>query len=99
MIIDCHGHYTTSPPQLQKYRDGQIAGAKDPKYVATKGNLGITDDQIRESLEGAQLRIQRERGTGQIHAVEKQVELDVEDKTEDLVLRAPVVLRPSPAAP
>jgi len=33
----------------------------------------------------------RERGTGQIHAVAKRVELDVEDKPEDLILRAPVV--------
>ncbi len=63
MIIDCHGHYTTSPPQLQAYRDGQIAGARDPAYVPARGNLGITDDQIRQSLEGAQLKIQRERGT------------------------------------
>ncbi len=63
MIIDCHGHYTTSPKQLQAYRDGQIAGAKDPAYVPAPGNLGISDDEIRQSLEGAQLKIQRERGT------------------------------------
>ena len=63
MIIDCHGHYTTSPKQLQAYRDGQIAGAKAPNYVPARGNLGITDDEIRQSLEGAQLKIQRERGT------------------------------------
>ena len=63
MIIDCHGHYTTAPKQLQAYRDGQIAGAKDLAYVPARGNLGITDEEIRQSLEGAQLRIQRERGT------------------------------------
>src|SRR5437868_2038283 len=63
MIIDCHGHYTTAPKQLQAYRDGQIAGAKDPSYVPARGTLGISDDEIRQSLEGAQLRIQRERGT------------------------------------
>jgi 4-oxalmesaconate hydratase len=63
MIIDCHGHYTTSPKQLQAYRDGQIAGARDPNYVPARGNLCITDDEIRQSLEGAQLKIQRERGT------------------------------------
>jgi translation initiation factor IF-2 len=33
----------------------------------------------------------RERGSGIIHAPVKKVELDVEDKTEDLVARAPVV--------
>ena len=29
MIIDCHGHYTTAPAALQKFRDAQIAGLKD----------------------------------------------------------------------
>jgi translation initiation factor IF-2 len=33
----------------------------------------------------------RERGGGTVHAVEKKVELDIEDKTEDLKARAPVV--------
>jgi 4-oxalmesaconate hydratase len=63
MIIDCHGHYTTAPKELQKYRDAQIAALKDAKHAPSKGTLAISDDQIRESLEGAQLKIQRERGT------------------------------------
>jgi 4-oxalmesaconate hydratase len=63
MIIDCHGHYTTAPKELQAYRDSQIAGLKDPKADASRGTIHITDDQIRESLEGAQLKLQRERGT------------------------------------
>ena len=63
MIIDCHGHYTTAPKELQTYRDGQIAGLKDPLHVPSRGTLNISDDQIRESLEGAQLKFQRERGT------------------------------------
>lgn len=63
MIIDCHGHYTTAPSQLERYRDGQIANFKNPAQAPAKGSLSITDEQIRESLEGAQLRIQRERGT------------------------------------
>jgi 4-oxalmesaconate hydratase len=56
MIIDCHGHYTTAPGELAAWRQLQVSG-KPP------GELKISDDQIRESLEGAQLRIQRERGT------------------------------------
>ena len=28
MIIDCHGHYTTAPGALQKFRDAQIAALK-----------------------------------------------------------------------
>ena len=61
MIIDCHGHYTTAPKELESYRKQQLSLADDPNL--SKGVLGITDDQIRDSLEGAQLRIQRERGT------------------------------------
>jgi len=63
MIIDCHGHYTTAPKELQTYRDNQIAALKDSKSLASKGTIHISDDQIRESLEGAQLKLQRERGT------------------------------------
>ncbi len=63
MIIDCHGHYTTAPGELQKYRDAQIAGLKDSSLPAPSDNLKVSDDQIRASLEGAQLKLQRERGT------------------------------------
>ena len=63
MIIDCHGHYTTAPKELEEYRKRQIAGLADPKYTPAKGTLDIGDDQIRESLEGAQLKLQRARGT------------------------------------
>src|SRR5688572_22646307 len=63
MIIDCHGHYTTAPKQLQDYRDSQIAGLKDSTHVPQKASLSITDDEIRETLEKAQLKLQRERGT------------------------------------
>jgi 4-oxalmesaconate hydratase len=64
MIIDCHGHYTTAPPALGEFREAQKAAlASDPDHVGEKGVVAIGDDEIRESLEGAQLRLQRERGT------------------------------------
>jgi 4-oxalmesaconate hydratase len=63
MIIDCHGHYTTAPKELAAYRQTQIAGLSDPSSVPSRGTLHVSDDQIRESLESAQLRLQRERGT------------------------------------
>ncbi len=63
MIIDCHGHYTTAPKELEAFRQQQIAGLKDPSHRQAKGALSISDDQIRESLEQAQLKLQRERGT------------------------------------
>jgi 4-oxalmesaconate hydratase len=64
MIIDCHGHYTTEPKDLHDYRKRQIAGVKDPSQMpADTEGFKITDDEIRQSLEGAQLKFQRERGT------------------------------------
>jgi 4-oxalmesaconate hydratase len=64
VIIDCHGHYTTAPPQLGQYREAQKALlATDPDAVGEKGLVDISDDEIRESVEGAQLKFQRERGT------------------------------------
>jgi len=63
MIIDCHGHYTTAPKELEAYRQKQIADLKDPSHVAVKGAPSISDDQIRESIDKAQLKLQRERGT------------------------------------
>lgn len=63
MIIDCHGHYTTAPAALTDYRKRQIEDLKRPEHVPAKGSVTISDDQIRESLEGAQLKLQRARGT------------------------------------
>ena len=63
MIIDCHGHYTTAPPQLGQYRDAQKAALRDdPQYVGAKGMIDISDDALRDSLEPNQLRLQRVRG-------------------------------------
>jgi 4-oxalmesaconate hydratase len=63
MIIDCHGHYTTAPKELQTFRDAQIAALDDPARTPSLDDLRISDDQIRESLVNAQLKLQRERGT------------------------------------
>jgi 4-oxalmesaconate hydratase len=63
MIIDCHGHYTTAPAELQAFRDAQIAAIKGAGKTPDVGALNISDEQIRQSLEGAQLKLQRQRGT------------------------------------
>ena len=64
MIIDCHGHYTTTPPGVGDWRDAQKAAiAADPDHISDKGVLAVTDDEIRESIETNQLRVQQERGT------------------------------------
>jgi 4-oxalmesaconate hydratase len=63
MIIDCHGHYTTAPRELETYRQRQIASLTDPSQAPSQETLSISDDQIRFSLENAQLKLQRERQT------------------------------------
>ena len=63
MIIDCHGHYTTAPGPLQDFRDAQIKALDDASLLASLTGPNISDDQIRDSLEGAQLKLQRERGS------------------------------------
>jgi 4-oxalmesaconate hydratase len=60
MIIDCHGHYTTAPAAHTEWRERQQAafraGERPPPYPK------ISDDEIRESLAGSQLRLMAERG-------------------------------------
>lgn len=63
MIIDCHGHYTTAPAALQLFREAQLAALKGPAAASGLADPRISDDEIRESLEQAQLKLQRERGT------------------------------------
>jgi 4-oxalmesaconate hydratase len=63
MIIDCHGHYTTAPSALQGFRDLQIASLKSGSEATADAAVRISDDEIRDSLENAQLKLQRTRGT------------------------------------
>jgi len=61
MLIDAHGHYTTAPQAHTDWRAAQLRAWSDgtpaPAYPV------ISDDEIRETLESAQLRLQAERGT------------------------------------
>ncbi|MBS0613363.1 MAG: amidohydrolase [Proteobacteria bacterium] len=61
MIIDCHGHYTTAPAAHQRFRDAQLAGVKDPGAMPAKPEK-ISDDEIRETIETNQLKLQKQRG-------------------------------------
>jgi 4-oxalmesaconate hydratase len=63
MIIDCHGHYTTAPRALEDWRNRQIASLADPSAAPAVADLKITDDELRDSIAGNQLRQMRERGT------------------------------------
>jgi 4-oxalmesaconate hydratase len=61
MIIDCHGHFTTTPPEHQRFREAQLARLGDPRLPEAKP-AEISDDAIREAIENNQLRMLRERG-------------------------------------
>jgi 4-oxalmesaconate hydratase len=63
MIIDCHGHYTTAPKALEDWRNRQIAGLKDAALAPKAGDLRISDDELRESIETNQLAKMGERGS------------------------------------
>ena len=63
MIIDCHGHYTTAPKALEDWRNRQIASVGNPSAAPAVAELEITDDELRDSIAGNQLRQMRERGT------------------------------------
>ena len=60
MIIDCHGHYTTAPQAhtawRQTQKDAFAAGVTPPPYP------DISDDDIRASIDGSQLKLMTERG-------------------------------------
>ena len=63
MIIDCHGHYTTEPKDLHRFRKDQTEAVKNKAPLPPRAGLKMSDDEIRASIEGAQLKFQRERGT------------------------------------
>ena len=64
MIIDCHGHYTTTPPGVEAYRNVQKeALTQNPDHLFEKGTMAVSDDEIRDSIANNQLKLQQERGT------------------------------------
>ena len=62
MIIDIHGHYTTAPPALEAWRGRQVAAFHEGSARPRRSELRISDDELRDSIEGNQLRQMRERG-------------------------------------
>ncbi|WP_457962254.1 amidohydrolase [Arthrobacter sp. D1-29] len=62
LAIDCHGHFTTEPPEFHAFRKAQIAfaeGRSEERPLYT----GIPDDELRRIITDNQLRIQQERGS------------------------------------
>jgi 4-oxalmesaconate hydratase len=62
LIIDIHGHYTTAPPALEKWRKRQVEAIKVPSLMPKVSELKINDDDIRETIESNQLQKMKERG-------------------------------------
>ena len=61
MIIDCHGHYTTMPDRVNNFRKAQLEAFEKKEHDP---DVPIcSDDEIRETLVDAQLKMQAERGT------------------------------------
>jgi len=63
MIIVATATTPPEPKDLLRWRKDQVDNLKDPAKQPPKSSLKVTDDEIRESVEGNQLRLQRERGT------------------------------------
>ena len=57
MIIDCHGHYTTSSPKLQAFRDEQLRLFSEGKETSLAKMAVISDDEIIDSIENNQLKL------------------------------------------
>jgi 4-oxalmesaconate hydratase len=60
MVIDCHGHYTTAPSSHNAWREQQKAAFNAGSLPPPRPD--ISNDEIRDTLEGNQLRLLRERG-------------------------------------
>ena len=60
LVIDCHGHYTVLPKGHDSWRRDQKAAFEAGRPAPLYPEIG--DDEIRETIEGNQLRLIRERG-------------------------------------
>lgn len=62
LAIDCHGHFTTEPPEFHAFRKAQIAFAEG-RTAERPVYAGIPDADLRGIIISNQLRIQQERGS------------------------------------
>jgi 4-oxalmesaconate hydratase len=63
MVIDCHGHFTTAPPALGRWRDRQIRAFEESGARLSAAELHVSDDEIVTAITDGQLKLQQERGT------------------------------------
>ena len=62
LAIDCHGHFTTEPPEFRAFREAQIAFAEGRSEERSE-YPGVDDDALRQVIASNQLRLQQERGS------------------------------------
>jgi 4-oxalmesaconate hydratase len=62
MIIDVHGHFTTTPRQVAEFRGRQAAEYARSGRALQESPPLVTDEEIRAGIEPNQLRKMRERG-------------------------------------
>ncbi|MFK4101556.1 amidohydrolase family protein [Streptomyces sp. NPDC019531] len=62
MLIDCHGHFTTAPAALGRWRERQIKAFEESGARVSPDELHIEDDEIRAAITQGQLKLQNERG-------------------------------------
>jgi 4-oxalmesaconate hydratase len=61
MVIDIHGHFTTTPPQVSEFRERQMAQFALDGRILTEPP-GVSDAEIRAGIEPNQLARMKERG-------------------------------------
>lgn len=62
MIIDCHGHFTTAPEGLRRFRQAQLAALETPARSTAPAGPEISDDEVRDAVEAHLLPVMRARG-------------------------------------
>jgi 4-oxalmesaconate hydratase len=63
MIIDIHGHFTTTPPSVGNYRKQQVEAFNTTGSAASVAAPVVTDAEIRHGIDHNQLARMKERGT------------------------------------
>ena len=62
MIIDCHGHFTTTPAKVMGFRSKQIDHFKKTGQTFKEAPPLVTDEEIRSAITDGQLKVMNERG-------------------------------------
>jgi len=62
LLIDCHGHFTTTPARVMEFRARQIEHFKKTGQNIPEEPPHITDEEIHAAIHDNQLKVMKERG-------------------------------------